>query len=105
MLMEHAMDGGSRSAMFPGQLAKAHTALPVPTDGRVIKFQRGTSDVPAFKTGAPHAGADSLDDQVAFELGDGSDDHNDGAAQRLLTEADEQRQASHRLAIDSQAIG
>jgi len=88
------MDGGSRSAMLLGQLAKAHTALPVSTDGRVIKFQRGTSDVPAFETGAPHAGADSFDDQRAFEFGDRSDNHDDGAAQRaarvdLLTEADE----------------
>ena len=52
------------------------------------------SDVPAFEPGAPHAGADPLDDQVAFKLGDGADDDDDGAAQRaarvdLLTEADE----------------
>jgi hypothetical protein len=50
--------------------------------------------VPAFETSTPHAGADSFDDQVAFELGDGSDDHDDGAAQRaarvdIFAEADE----------------
>ena len=48
----------------------------------------------AFEPGAPHAGADPLDDQVAFEFGDGADDDHDGAAQRaagvdLLAEADE----------------
>ncbi len=52
------------------------------------------SDVPAFETSAPHAGAHPLDDQVAFELGDGADDDDDGAAQRaagvdLFAEADE----------------
>ena len=52
------------------------------------------ADVAAFEPGAPHAGAHPLDDQVAFELGDGADDDHDGAAQRpagvdLFTETDE----------------
>jgi len=47
-----------------------------------------------FEPCAPHAGAHPFDDQVAFEFGDGADDHHNGAAQRaarvdLLTEADE----------------
>jgi hypothetical protein len=47
-----------------------------------------------FEAGAPHAGADPLDDQVAFELGDGPDDDYDRPAQwavrvDLFAEADE----------------
>ena len=50
----------------------------------------------AFKARAPHAGAHSLDDQVAFEFGDGADDHDESAAQRatgvdIFPEADELR--------------
>ncbi len=52
------------------------------------------ADVPAFEPGSAHAGAHSLDDQVAFELGDRTDDDDDGPAQRagrvdLFAEADE----------------
>jgi hypothetical protein len=75
-------------------LTKALSPAAIVTDGRVIQHQRVSSDVPALETGTPHAGPDPLDDQVAFELGDGADDHDDGAAQGtarvdLLTEADE----------------
>ena len=80
--MEHAVDGSSGCAVFPGELAKAHAALPVPTDGYAIKFQRRASDVLTFKARPPHAGTDSLDDQAAFQFCDGSDDHHYGAAQR-----------------------
>ena len=37
----------------------------------MIENQRVTADVPAFEPGAPHAGADALDDKVALEFGDG----------------------------------
>ena len=68
--------------------------LAVPEDGSAVECERRATDVPAFQAGAPHAGADPLDDQVPFEFGDGANDDDDGAAQRpggidLLTEADE----------------
>jgi hypothetical protein len=47
-------------------LAKALALAAVALDGGVIQFQRIAAYVPAFKAGAPHAGAHSLDDQVAF---------------------------------------
>ncbi len=88
------MDGSSRYAVFSCQLAKAHSTLPVTTDGSAVEIKGRPTDVPAFKASAPHAGAHSLDDQVAFEFSDRSDDHDDGAAQRaarvdLFAEADE----------------
>jgi len=88
------MDGSSGSAVFPGDLTKTHTALSILADRFAIEIESRPSDVPAFKTSAPHAGADSLDDQIAFKFRDRSDDHNDGAAQRaaridLFAEADE----------------
>ncbi len=50
--------------------------------------------MPAFQARPSHAAADALDDQGSFELCDGTDDDDDGAAQRaarvdLLAEADE----------------
>jgi hypothetical protein len=67
--------------------------LAVSLDGEVIEDQRISADVLSFKPGAPHAGAHSLDDQVAFQLGDCADDDHDGPAQRtasidILPEAD-----------------
>lgn len=52
------------------------------------------ADVPAFEASATHSSPDPLDDQRAFQLRDGRDDYDDGAAQRaagikLLPEADE----------------
>ena len=57
-------------------------------------YQRLPADAVSFETGAPHAGADPLDDQVAFEFGDRGDNDHDGAAQRsggvhVFAEADE----------------
>ena len=53
-----------------------------------------STDVRAIEPGAPHAGADPLDDQVAFQFRDSTYDDDDGAAQRaarvdLLAETDE----------------
>jgi len=36
--------------------------------------------VAAFELSPVHTRRDTLDDQIAFEFGDGSDDHHDGAA-------------------------
>lgn len=50
--------------------------------------------MPAFQSGSTHAGTNTFNDQVAFELRDGADDHHDGPAQGAgridrLAEADE----------------
>ena len=94
MLAEHAVDGGAGDAVAFGQLAQALAAFALPQDGVVIKLERLAADMPAFEPGAPHAGADPLDNKVALEFGDGSDDDDHGAAQRpagvdLFSEADE----------------
>ena len=62
------------------QLAETLPTLPISEDGLAIKDERLAADVPAFQFGAAHAGPDPLDDQVALELGDGSDDDDDGTA-------------------------
>ena len=54
----------------------------VALDGGIVQHERAAADVLAFEAGAPHAGADPLDYQVAFEFGDGADDDDDGATQR-----------------------
>ena len=63
-------------------LAKALTTLAVLLDGGVVQHQRISADVSSFEPGAPHTGAHPLDDQVAFEFGNGADDNHDGTAQR-----------------------
>ena len=65
--------------------------------------------MPAFEAGALHAGAHPLDDQIAFELCDRSDDHDDGAAQRtagvdLLAEADELYAEAVQLVEDLEEV-
>lgn len=72
------MNGGSGDAVALGQLPQALPALEVPQDGGVIKFKRLAPDVAAFEPGAPHAGADPLDNKVALKLSDGSDDDDHG---------------------------
>jgi hypothetical protein len=54
-------------------------------DGEVIQDQRISTDMLAFEPCAPHAGAHPLDDQAAFQLGDGTDDDHDGPAQRAAS--------------------
>ena len=63
-------------------LTKALTLASVALDSGVVQFQRVAADVAAFEACAPHAGAYPLDDQVAFEFGNGADDDNDGSSQR-----------------------
>jgi hypothetical protein len=77
-----------------GDLAQALAMLAVADDRGMVQHQRIAADVLAFKAGAPHAGSDTLDDQVALQLGDSADDNHDGSAQRpagvdLLAETDE----------------
>src|SRR5664280_531324 len=63
-------------------LSKALATLTVLLDSRTVEYQRLAADVLTFETSAPHAGAHPFDDQTAFKLSDGADDHDDGASQR-----------------------
>ena len=88
------MDGGPGDLVRVGDLAETLALLPISQDGRVIQIERLASDVSTFELGTPHAGTHSLDDQIAFQFGDGADDNDDGSSQRsasvdLLAEADE----------------
>ena len=88
------MDGGAADAIGLGQLAQALPALSIAEDGFAVEFQGPAADVASLEAGAPHPGADPLDDEIAFEFGDGGDDHVDGTPQwaagvDLLSEADE----------------
>ena len=68
--------------MALGDLADALALAAVSLYGGVVQHQRIAADVLAFEPGAPHAGAHSLDNQVAFQFSDGADDDHDGPAQR-----------------------
>ena len=68
--------------MSLGYLTKALSLATVALDSGVVQFQRIAADVPAFETGAPHAGAHPYDDQIALQLGDGADDDHDSPPQR-----------------------
>lgn len=76
------MDGRAGYQVGLRQLAQALTVLPVAVDGGPIQDQSLPSDMPALELGPPHAGAHPLDDQAAFEFGDGADDDDKNAAQR-----------------------
>jgi hypothetical protein len=82
VLVQHAVDGGPRRTIGFRQLAQALPALAICKNRFSIEIERRAADVPAFKASAPHAGAHPLDDQAAFEFGDGADDDDDGPAQR-----------------------
>ena len=76
------------------QLAKAWPVPAITEDGFAVQIEHRATNVPAFRPCPPHAAADALDDQAAFQYGDGANDDHDGAAQRptgvdLLAEADE----------------
>ena len=88
------MDGGPASTVVPGDCSKAVALSPISDDSFAIEVECRTAYVPAFEPGTTHPCTHSFDDQVSFEFGDGSDDHDESAAQRTfgvdaLTEADE----------------
>ncbi len=90
--------------MVTSDLAQALSQAAISTDGFVVEDKWHASDVPAFEPGAPHTGADPLDDQIAFKLGYCSDDDDDGAAQwaarvDLLAERNELDHTSHLIAL------
>ena len=78
--MQHAMDYGPGDRVGLSQLAQALPALAVSEDGCAVESKRRAADGAAFEARPPHAGADPLDDQAAFQFRDGSDDDHDGAA-------------------------
>ncbi len=94
MLVQHAVHGGAADAIRSGDLADGVSAPAILKDRSAVEMERRSADAAAFKAGPAHAGADPLDDQVAFQFRDGADDDDDGAAQwtagvDLLTERDE----------------
>ena len=82
VLAEHTLDGGCRYAMAFRDLSQALASAAVFLDSGTVQYERLAADVLTFETSAPHAGAHPFDDQTAFKLSDGADDHDDGAAQR-----------------------
>ena len=80
--MEHAVDGSSRDAVGSGYLCQTLPAPAIQEDRLAVQLQRLAPDLAAFEPGAAHAGLDSFDDQIPFELGDRADDDHDGPAQR-----------------------
>jgi hypothetical protein len=62
-----------------GDLGQAQGARSILPDRVAVELERLAPDLPAFEPGPAHAGADPLDNQVPFQLGDGADDHHDGA--------------------------
>ena len=80
MLAEHAVDSSAGDTVSLCQLAQALSAFAIAQDGWTVKLEWLAADVPAFEPGAAHAGAHQLDDQVALEFSDGSDDDDNGAA-------------------------
>ena len=92
--MKHAMDGGARDVVTLRQLAETLALSSIPQDADAIEVEWLATNVAAFELGAAHAGAHPLDDEIALQLGDGTDDHDDRPTQRaagidLFAEADE----------------
>ena len=80
--------------MAAGDLAQTLALAAFAVDCPTVDREGLPTDVTAFELGSPHAGSHALDDQVAFEFGDRTDDHDDGPAQRAgrvdaFAEADE----------------
>src|ERR1035437_313590 len=82
VLAEHTLHGGRRDAMAFGDLAQTQALAAVLLDSGTVQYQRLAADVLTLQTSAPHAGAHPFDDQTAFKLSDGADDHDDGPTQR-----------------------
>ncbi len=79
--MKNAMDSGAGDSVGLRQLTEALSLSSIPQDAGAIELERFASNMTAFELGPAHSGAHPLDDQVSFELCNGADDHDDGAAQ------------------------
>ena len=93
-LAEDFADQGSADSVELGDLAQAASGLAVADDSATIDVQWPAPDMLALELGTPHPGAHPLDDQVAFQLGDGADNDHHCPPQRsagvdIFPEADE----------------
>jgi hypothetical protein len=91
VLLEHAVDGCAGDEVALCQLAETVSPLAIPQDGAAIKYKWFASDVAPFELGPPHAGANSLDDQVSLELCDRPDDDHHGQTKESTLSVDERR--------------
>jgi hypothetical protein len=78
--LDDAVDRRLGGVVGAGDLPQTLSMLAIANDCSVVEIESPASDVPAFEAGAPHPGADPLDDQVALEFSDGADDYDDSAA-------------------------
>ena len=75
--MQHATDVRPGDLASFRQLGKTLPSLPATHDGGLVENDGSASDVSALEFRSAHAGKNSLDDQVAFQLGDDTYDHDD----------------------------
>ena len=80
--------------MHLGQFAQTEAMGTIAEQGLPIYVEPWPADMLSLQPGSPHAGPHAFDDQAAFQLGDGADDDDHGAAQRpagveVLPEAEE----------------
>jgi len=68
------VDGGAGDTVALGQLAETLTLLAVAQDSNTIEIEGLAPDVTALELCSAHAGTYPLDDQVALEFRDRSDD-------------------------------
>ena len=70
LLLDDPPNGGHRDSVALGDLVQGLSALRIYIASASVQLPRIPPDLPAFESRAPHAGFDSLDDQIAFELRD-----------------------------------
>jgi hypothetical protein len=80
--------------MCLGDLAETLTSVAIVEDSNAIDVEWSTADMSSFQAGATHACAHPFDDEIPLQLGDGTDDDDNGSPQRaasiqVFTEADE----------------
>jgi hypothetical protein len=68
-------DAGPGDPIDFRQLGQADAAGTITEQCLAIDLERSASDTAAFELSSTHAGAHSLNDQVAFEFADGADDN------------------------------
>jgi len=65
-----------------GDLAEALSAVTFPEHRDPVDVDWPATDVATFEPGPAHAGPDSFDDEVPLQLGDRTDDDDDGSTER-----------------------
>ncbi len=68
--------------MLPGNLGQAQPGHSVADDFITIDIERCPADAAAFEFRTAHSGANALDNQRAFQVGDGGNDDDDSATKR-----------------------